>query len=79
MSKSGTLDELKEVAAKLSKSLDWVISFRKDCTRKLGVPAKDVTDESASKALKDSIALHEEVYKNGDWLECVPRVPWRRA
>ena len=80
VSKKGTLDEIKQVAAKLSKSLDWVISFRDDCTNKLGVPENDVTGEAVSQALKNSIALHEEVNKTGDWLECVPRVvPWLRA
>jgi thiaminase len=77
VSKSGTLDEIKQVAAKLSKSLDWVISFRDDCTNKLGVPKSDVTSETPSQALKNSIALHDEVNKTGDWLECV--VLWHRA
>ncbi|KAF8547157.1 WD40 repeat-like protein [Imleria badia] len=67
--KSGDFEEIKKVAAKLAKSLDWVTSFRDDLTDKLGVPKPDVTGEEKSKALLDSIALHEKVLKNGDWLD----------
>ena len=68
---TGTFDDIKKVAAKLAKSLDFVTSFRGDLTNKLGVPQSDVTGEAKSKALLDSIALHEEVLKTGDWLEYV--------
>jgi len=72
VSKSGSFEEIKQLAAKLSNSLSYVTSAQADCTDKLGVPQEVVKNETRSEALKNSIALHERVFKEGDWLECVP-------
>lgn len=74
VAKSGSFEEITDFAAKLSSSLQYVTEARNDCTNKLGVPADDVAKEPKSQQLQDSLSLYEEVVKNGDWLECVPRV-----
>jgi len=71
--KSGSFEEIKTVAEKLPNSLDYVTAARADCTDKLGVPQDVVKAEEKSDELKNSIALHERVLQEGDWLECVPQ------
>jgi len=74
VSRTGSFEEMIRIAAKLSNSLGYVTAARADCTDKLGVPQVVVSNESKSKALENSIALHESVFQkpDGDWLECVP-------
>jgi len=72
VSRTGSFEEIKKLAAKLSNSLGYVTSAKADCTTKLGVPPDVVEKEPKSDQLKNSIALHESVFKTGDWLECVP-------
>ncbi|KAI9569803.1 hypothetical protein HD554DRAFT_450453 [Boletus coccyginus] len=67
--KSGSFEEIMRVAAKLSNSLEYVIAARADCTDKLGVPQDVVKAEEKSDELKNSIALHERVLQEGDWLD----------
>ncbi|KAI9569804.1 hypothetical protein HD554DRAFT_2087571 [Boletus coccyginus] len=69
VSKSGSFEEIKKLAAKLSNSLGYVTTAQADCTDKLGVPEEVVKNETRSEALKNSIALHERVFKEGDWLD----------
>lgn len=73
--KSGTFDDVKTFAAKLSGDLDWVAAARGDCTNKLGVP-KDVVEAETkpqdwSHELNNSINLYSSVVRDGYWLECV--------
>ncbi|KAG8216978.1 hypothetical protein J3R82DRAFT_7284 [Butyriboletus roseoflavus] len=69
VSKTGSFEDIKEFAAKLSTSLQYVVDARSDCTNKLGVPANDVTQEPLSQELENSVNLYESVVKNGDWLD----------
>ena len=74
IAKSGTFEEIREFAAKLSTSLQYVADSRDDLTNKLGVPKASVAGEEKSQALKNSLELYKSVVKDGDWLECVLRV-----
>ena len=79
VSTTGSFEDIKDFAAKLSSSLQYVVGARDDCTTKLGVPKEVVATEDKSDELNNSINLYESVVKNGDWLECVLRVvPWHR-